>query len=945
MDEKNDCLNIDKESFIDVERLFSTYNFPIEKPINGEPIELIKKKHINTSCIVNDKYLLICYENDTTIYCYNIQSVKLHNTFSGNDGGNIYELCSYSNNSFLSCHHTGVINYWNLSSERPDHKFTIGQLDRNKSFGGVVCIVDDEGFLCSDDNSNILFFSITEKVEKIKFIKHQNPIRSIAILSEKYFISGDSKVIFLWKLDKDYYGDITQPERIFEEHSGYISYLKKVDDEHFLSGSADGDIRYWNAKTGDCLKTFKGHCRRQNILSIFLFSNDFFVSCSKDNTVLFWNLEKTTPLYTIETGRNPIQKFFIINDFFYTLGSKGTITGYPICEEHAAWKKVKQEINERFSDCKIINSGKLFISKSLHEKLMKLLKNKYPKKLMIDYDYELYEKNINLLDDFFSFLKTRDGLQLILKFDHSFLELDNYKKKESKFFNKLNQVLEDNSSLDVVQFINGEKVFLLDEFYAAFIKKFINEEDNKLSKEKNIIVSKPTGNTSDSEINKEKFCLPISRELDKLGTSRDAKKNLQWPHSKQPNRSAIVQNDASSFFNNNHVMGKDDVKRFKYHINIIQWHNDELVNSLDSLFAKNDRGEYSSDDSCLIEEIKNICKTAADGYQHVMDIFESFKNQPTSFSRKSFLANAIADHKIKISDEVKKFNEEYTSKLNSLEDFRKNHLNYLLDMLLKVWQGDNVKELIDKIIKDKRLLKNHLKHLKTIIHQNKPYPPRIFISYSWGIKSIENHVQKKVAKNLKQAGFDVLLDIWANKTGDTSKFIQYINNPQNVSYKYGEQLGERPHRAEYVLVMCSPDLLEKWNNKISNGESRSVIEEGSKKEKQYKGHVLGEELKMIYKRVQDEKGSNQSVFAIIIKGEPEESKPDFLPEATASLNQANSQNYVKALFELIKSLAPGHENAIKNAYKAYLSEQAPNYSNEFEDNELLANISESFATP
>ena len=75
---------------------------------------------------------------------------------------------------------------------------------------------------------------------------------------------------------------------VLEGHNGFITSVAMSKDT-IVSGSHDETVRMWNAKTGACEKTLKGHTK---VVSAVAISSDgaTIVSGLRDGTIRFWDM-------------------------------------------------------------------------------------------------------------------------------------------------------------------------------------------------------------------------------------------------------------------------------------------------------------------------------------------------------------------------------------------------------------------------------------------------------------------------------------------------------------------------------------------------------------------------------------------------------------------------------------------------------------------------------
>jgi WD40 repeat protein len=77
---------------------------------------------------------------------------------------------------------------------------------------------------------------------------------------------------------------------VWQAHAGFIGAVAFAPDNgHVLSGSSDGDIRYWDLEGLKELRRFKGH--NGNVSSVAITPDGrFAASAGRDGTVRLWEL-------------------------------------------------------------------------------------------------------------------------------------------------------------------------------------------------------------------------------------------------------------------------------------------------------------------------------------------------------------------------------------------------------------------------------------------------------------------------------------------------------------------------------------------------------------------------------------------------------------------------------------------------------------------------------
>ena len=86
--------------------------------------------------------------------------------------------------------------------------------------------------------------------------------------------------IKVWRDDKIY--------KTLKGHRHSVRTLCQIDNNKFVSGGFDNDIRIWDIKNYKCIQTVKAH--KSNVICIVVLKNGKFCSCSNDHTIKIWSL-------------------------------------------------------------------------------------------------------------------------------------------------------------------------------------------------------------------------------------------------------------------------------------------------------------------------------------------------------------------------------------------------------------------------------------------------------------------------------------------------------------------------------------------------------------------------------------------------------------------------------------------------------------------------------
>jgi len=139
--------------------------------------------------------------------------------------------------------------------------------------------------------------------------------------------------------------------------------------------------------------------------------------------------------------------------------------------------------------------------------------------------------------------------------------------------------------------------------------------------------------------------------------------------------------------------------------------------------------------------------------------------------------------------------------------------------------------------------------------------PTCFICYAWGV---EKHVEwvKNLAKDMRKTDINALIDRWDNLSGDSiSEFTDKIES------------------SDYVLVIGTPELLQKYQSKKSD-------------------HVVTAELRLILTIQSQPKRYGRKIIPILLDGNPDKSFPPQL-EDSVRFDFRDESLYFVSLLKLI----------------------------------------------
>lgn len=208
-------------------------------------------------------------------------------------------FCRYSNKQEFSTHKDGVHFKDDLKSK---YTFLLYLNDNSQYEGGSTSFYKSK-------NDKKPYYSITPKQGLLVVFNHD-------IWHKGNLVKEGNKYI----LRSDIYIE-NNNETI--SHNGYVWNLTKVDENLFLSGGRDKNIKLWNNEL-ELIETKSLH--KSSVIGITKITQNTFVSYSRDLTLKKWNLNKNKNL-SIKL-KSMILKLVIYKNMLITSNTNGEIVFY-----------------------------------------------------------------------------------------------------------------------------------------------------------------------------------------------------------------------------------------------------------------------------------------------------------------------------------------------------------------------------------------------------------------------------------------------------------------------------------------------------------------------------------------------------------------------------------------------------------------------------------------
>lgn len=230
--------------------------------------------------------------------------------------------------TFTQCHRRGVWRVCAIGSDRIatasyDHTAKIcSSLESKEIFNlnghkkEVLCLsqVSEDILATGSSDGSIINWNLKtgEQLSKILEKVHTTGIYSLLYLKDSNrFLSGSCQkpnshsghwehVIKVWD------ANLTNKPFCFQlkGHQGGISKIEQLNDDRFITSSADSTIKIWSLEQKACVKTLIGH--QGYVYSLVKINQNQIVSGSKDknNQLLLWDVESGTPTNIVHSSDN-----------------------------------------------------------------------------------------------------------------------------------------------------------------------------------------------------------------------------------------------------------------------------------------------------------------------------------------------------------------------------------------------------------------------------------------------------------------------------------------------------------------------------------------------------------------------------------------------------------------------------------------------------------------
>lgn len=154
--------------------------------------------------------------------------------------------------------------------------------------------VQKNQFYSTDAEGNLAVWS-TEKLDLLVFLPFAcGKIRDVSLSPNgtKLALAGQDGYIRI--LDTEFYNLLEQ----FYAHDGGVTSLVWQTDTILISGGKDAYISRWNIESMAKLYAFPAH---HFVIYHLIISEEYLISCSRDKTLKFWELDTFKPVFKLDT--------------------------------------------------------------------------------------------------------------------------------------------------------------------------------------------------------------------------------------------------------------------------------------------------------------------------------------------------------------------------------------------------------------------------------------------------------------------------------------------------------------------------------------------------------------------------------------------------------------------------------------------------------------------
>ena len=206
-----------------------------------------------------------------------------------------------NSNRLISASQDNTIKVWDLKTGE-----CLKTLNEHERWVTCILTISNNQLVSSSNDKTIKIWDL-EKYECVNSLISDSSVYSLCQLQDNKLATGRMDgLIDIWDMNS-----LTIQETILA-HDDWITSLKLIDNQRFISCSGDSLMKIWNIESFGCIRTLAGH---SNIIYGFDFTHDgLLLSGSSDKSIKIWNIESGECLKTISLENSIICFKKVSND-------------------------------------------------------------------------------------------------------------------------------------------------------------------------------------------------------------------------------------------------------------------------------------------------------------------------------------------------------------------------------------------------------------------------------------------------------------------------------------------------------------------------------------------------------------------------------------------------------------------------------------------------------
>ncbi|KAG2401716.1 hypothetical protein LR48_Vigan02g196300 [Vigna angularis] len=231
-------------------------------------------------------HILLAGSEDFTIWMWNTDNAALLNTFIGH--GDSVSCGDFTPDGKIICtgSNDATLRIWNPKSAESTH------VVRGHPYHteGLTCLtINSTSTLAlsgsKDGSVHIVNITTGRVVDNNALAPHSDSIECVGFSpSDSWAAVGSmDKKLIIWDIEH-------LIPRATCEHEDGVTCLTWLGASYVATGCVDGKVRLWDSRSGECVKTLKGHSDAIQSLSVSV-NRDYLVSASLDGTACAFEVE------------------------------------------------------------------------------------------------------------------------------------------------------------------------------------------------------------------------------------------------------------------------------------------------------------------------------------------------------------------------------------------------------------------------------------------------------------------------------------------------------------------------------------------------------------------------------------------------------------------------------------------------------------------------------